>query len=671
MKRWFADVVVEVADVDSGSRRPLDMVDVVALGLVGAISLLATWSLALAHLGHHSWWLVVLLSLVVGLPILIARHLSIRAALGRRHRGWWLVLPVLVVASILFFPGFPYATSDKDPGIYVLHGLEIADTGQLRFEATPLQSSGALTVDDVPGVQWRAFEPVVDGEILPWFFHLWPSLLGTAFDAFGLDALSWVTPLLAVVSVLAIFVLGRRLGGLVPAIGAASVLAVNMMNVWQARYPTAEILGQVLFVGSLVALVLALQRSRRDLAIAAGMLVTIGLLNRGEAVLMVLGVAAACAAAEVTSLVRVSRPLAVGLAIPLPFAIAQAYGPAERYSLVNGLPTLEVVLGALAVVLSVGVVLRIVASRRLDPVIRLPAGAWRILRRTAALLLVVGFILAVIRRLFGPATFDRNGQIIRSFDEVAIWRLALFFGWIALLLALVGALWVFAARPRTDRILAVGAGLVFLVLVLARARNSPQMMWWGRRFVPVAVPCLALLIGLSFGAFRRAVRSVPVALACFAVLMTVSLGQQGMYSVPLVGHSERANSYNLMERVAGAAGGVHSLFLWERGISGAGASYLLGAAVWARTDNDSALLPEGNDERIEYIRGLREVVGEMPILLVLERGSTPPAAAGVSYTTVARVEGGIPVFEESEINRPSRSAVIPVDVTIVRVEIDG
>ncbi|MFZ9627781.1 MAG: hypothetical protein ACO3C1_00355 [Ilumatobacteraceae bacterium] len=660
------DLVDELAEIESAGRRPADLVDVVALGSATVVATVAIWSLVLAHLGVHSWWAAVVLTVVVLGPIVLSHRAALRAALRRRHRGWWLVLPVLAVATVLFFPGFRYATSDKDPGIYVYHGLEIAETGQLRFEATPLQRSGAITVTDVPHEQWRSFGSLDDGTLLPRFFHLWPALLATVFDVMGFGALAVITPMLGLVSVTTAFAVGRRLGGLLPGLAAASVLAVNMMNVWQARYPTAEMLGQVLFVAGLLAFVLAMQRDHRGAGVLAGVFVTAGFLNRGEVMAMVLLVAAGCAVAELLGhRRRIARAVALGMTLPLPLAMYQAYGPSVGYARGTGVPALGTMLGMLGVAAAGAI-----ALPRVVPVVgRLVESgarrAARVVSRVAAVGIVLGFIAAAVRRFFGAVYISRNGELIRSFDEMSLWRLALFFGWLALVLAVVGAVWVVAVHPRSDRVLAVGIGLVFLALFLVKARNSPQMMWWGRRFVPVAVPCLALLIGLSFGAVRQRLRSARAAVLLFSVVMAASLGVQGLHSLSLVGHQERAGSYTIVERIAATAGDTHSLFLWERGPCCGAAAHLLGGALWAITDNDSALLPV-EEKRAAYIETLHEAAGDMPILLVFEGADQPPVIDGVTYEVAGSVQGFIPSFEESETRRPSGRNSLPVDVTVYR-----
>lgn len=74
----------------------------------------------------------------------------------------------------------------------------------------------------------------------------------------------------------------RRIAGAVAAWAAGLLMATNMMQVWQAKYPTTEILSQALFLGALLGVLLALQTRWRWPALVAGLLVSIGYLGRAD-----------------------------------------------------------------------------------------------------------------------------------------------------------------------------------------------------------------------------------------------------------------------------------------------------------------------------------------------------------------------------------------------------
>jgi hypothetical protein len=653
-----------------------DLLDGGALGGTFLVAVVGAWSLAAAYLGIHSLPVV-----VVGSVVLLALcALLCRGRMGGLRLRWfgagaWMVLPALLAVLLLSFPGFRYATGDKDPGIYVMHGYSIAHTGELRIPATELQMSGVFTVQDVPGTLWRGFEPRAadSSTIVPSFYHLWSALLADAFDAVGFRALTVVLPLLGVLAALLMFALTRRLAPPWVAGAASLVLATNMMQVWQTRYPTTEVLAQVLFLGAALALVTALQTRVRPLAFASGLLVTAGFLNRGEGVLLVM---LALLGAAVAIALGLRRTLAIwfaaGLVVLLPFAWIQAYHVAEIYSTGNNVPSAKV----LGLCMAVSVVVAVVGSRvavlrrwwdALCHALAAPKVA-RVVRVVISAGVVVGFVLSGLRPLFGDDYFDRNGEIIRSYDERSLHRLALFFGWPVLGLAVVGLLWAIWTRWSAARTIVVTVCLGFLALFLLHARNSPQMMWWGRRFIPIAVPAIVIFAAFSLCAALAMRKWRTPALVGVALVLLATVAFQTRQSWALRGHDEKGGSYGVALSVAAVAGDQKGVFLWQNGPCCGAPVLLFGSPTWIYGGADSARLPREATDWATFLPPVVAAAGDRPVYLVLNGEGQVPADLPYLVTQVARITGALPVWEESNVARPSKAITYPYDLVIYKVE---
>src|SRR5262245_40859412 len=126
---------------------PLELGGMVVAGLGATVALL---SLLTAWAGIHDGLLVLVGSvlLVVGVAVVLARRTSVRPAP-------WSWTPALVLAGILalaasqFFPGFPLAAKNRDPGVYVNHAVAIAEQGSTRL-TDPVARTGA-EIDVVDG----------------------------------------------------------------------------------------------------------------------------------------------------------------------------------------------------------------------------------------------------------------------------------------------------------------------------------------------------------------------------------------------------------------------------------------------------------------------------------------------------------------------------------------
>jgi hypothetical protein len=661
---------------------PQGAVTVAELALLGAatvVGVLATVALAAGHLGIFGPGVVfgVTAVLVVGLALLARLRSAAFPRVALDPAG---LLPSAaggVLALVMFLPGFHYAAGDKDPGVYVMHAMAIA-RGHSIWIHDPLLAAGDLPVQlAAPGARFPGIwiSDAATGTIFPQFYHLWPALLATSYDVGGYGALVATAPLLGVLGVMLTVAVARRIAGPVAAWAAALLMSTNMMQVWQAKYPTTEILSQVLFAGALLGVLLAVQTRWRWPALVAGLLATIGYLGRPDAILLVLF------AVGVLALLWVLRRwdaragwFAVGLAVPLPYAFWQAYGPAGPYTAANDVPSLRIMVG-LIVACAVGALV-------LRPLLRGPVGRLEgLLDRPrvtlwfgAAVTVVAAGLFALGRlrgRLFGADYFYYGPRYTRSYDEMNLERLSWFFTWPGLLLVLAG-IGVVALRRRWSLsawlVLVPTVGL--LALYVWHLRNSPYYMWVGRRFVPSVLPGMFVLIGLAVAALwmwkirGRWRIGVPVAVALVAFIGAVQLGQ----SLPLRSHDEWGGSYGVNQSLAALSGDQKGVYLWAPATACcAQSAQLFGPTIWLMEDEDSALLPTAPAAVGPYVTRYAQTFPDRPLFLVYESRAVVPQLPGLKRAPVARFAGTMPHWVESSTSRPDKAVQVPYDFTVYRV----
>jgi hypothetical protein len=675
--------------------RPVLHLSELVVGATIAVAALLAWAaLALAHLGDFSLpaVLVVTSLLLVAIVVAVWRWAPVSVRVDRT--GCIGLLALGVVAGIVMFPGFHYGVTDKDPGGYVAHAMSIARTGSYdiidptldgRIPTGPvLTSVGAR----FPGVWERDGHSDV---IVPQFYHLWPALMAVSFKIDGERGLSNTAPLLGVLAILAAALALRRaiaaapwgseLAGLVSGGVAGLLLATNMLEVWQAKYPSSEISAQLLFMGTLLALVVALITGWRPAAGLAGLLTGIGFLDRGDGVLLVLLAVAALAA-----LIAVRRWdgratwFAVGLGVVLPHALWQAYSyqAAGRYSSINGVPSLPKLAAAILGLLVLGVLLRPVGPRvaRWAANRRVQFRAGVVVTVLAAGLLTLGFLRP---RLFGESFANFAGARERSFDEQIMTRLSWFISVPGFVLMLVGVA-IVALRRWGGALWILTAPLLVIFPVYAyKAHNSTRLMWWTRRFLPTVLPLVLLLIGLALGVgLTVVIRRAPGvrgwlggrrvwlvrlgALASAVGLLTFFLNE----SSPLRSHQEFAGSFAISSRIAADAGGKQGVFLWQR--SPACCLYaesLFGETIWLERGQVSALLPSDPAQVAGYLREFDKGFPGQPVF-VIWHGQTAPNLPGVRLTPADRVVTSLPYWEESELHRPRKPTSVPVNFVVYR-----
>ncbi|MFY0541500.1 ArnT family glycosyltransferase [Nannocystis pusilla] len=187
------------------------------------------------------------------------------------------LIALLLGAAALRWPPIPADLGGRDQGTYVLRARHTLRTGRTGHTDPVLARAGAEAelrpgpgdilglyhADRSPARRGRyegAYRPGFyltrrdDGEVVPQFLHLHPSLLALFGLVFGPWSMGLVAPLAGVLSALALWALGERLW---PRAGAswlaAGLFALSPIAVWTARTPLTESLTGLLLLAAALA----------------------------------------------------------------------------------------------------------------------------------------------------------------------------------------------------------------------------------------------------------------------------------------------------------------------------------------------------------------------------------------------------------------------------------
>ena len=606
----------------------------------GALLMLAAvaWSsLVLATFGRHSLLAVLLSTVALLLPL----ALSLRRCRLRVVGAEGFCLAALASLSLWFYlPGWPRAFGDLDPGVYLAHGAHIARSGALAIDDPVVDPALDLPWADAAGrlkggTRFPGYyvQPQHPRRVVPQFFALYPALLGTAGAAFGGAALPHVNPVIATLSVLLLFLVLQRALGRAAAVVGAGLLALNVVQVYYARYPDSEMLAQALVLAAVLGVQVAGQEDARVPAFLAGACVALTFLARPEGVVAVLlgGVGLATAVAG-RGRERMALAFGLGLLVPLPHALLQAYhlDLCGLYSRQNGLPGPQTVGLLFALTIGAGMLLRL--SREGSPQERKSSGA-----RAAPWVAVVAVTSLLVLGALGPFVFapvvSARGRAL--WTELGVWRLALLVSPIGLGLAWIGALRACLGRWHPRRLVPL-LPLTFLPLVFFQAQlANPYLLPWSRRLVVYVLPGCFFLVGsaaaLGFSRRRRGARAAASAGVLAALLWSLYL------TVPLLSHVEGQGSMVPIDTLGHLVPGRRALVLFLPGARNP-AALALGGPVWSWHDQTTAVLPEraGPEEVMRFLKAFPD----QPAFLVTS-GPPPPAlrpfVRGLDRALVARV----------------------------------
>ena len=671
-----SDAAPADATAPAATRPTLTATDLVAGGPVVVLAVVATMSLAWAHAHRHSLAAVLLSSALVlaVLTTLVARLAKPRIKADRA--GVAAVLGAGVLAAVMFLPGFSYGVSEKDPGGYVAHGVAIAREDSYSFIDPALAHPTLPVVHETPYARFPGIwvRHTGRGLIVPQFFHLWPALFATMYDIAGFGGITATTPIVGIAAVMVLVGLLRRVGGMPAAVVGGLLLSTNMLQVWQAKYPTTEVFAQALFVAALFFVVVAAQQRWRPAAFLAGLMVGVGFLNRADGWLLVM------LAAVTIGAVWMSRRAdgeaawgAAGLAVVLPYGLWQAYAAARTYTLANFVPDLRPTLGLLALAAATAVAGRVLLRRPVGWTLETFAKprVQRIAGVAVCALYGALVVLAFLRpRLFGEDyTLYGNIRRIRSYDEQNMRRLSWFFTVPGIALAWLGLAVVALRRWRTAAWAVVLPTLLLMPLFVYEARNSTRLMWSVRRYVSNVVPGLVVLMALALGFAMlwrwkgRRVLAIPAVAATLALTATF-LSQ----SLPLRSHDEWGGSFGVAEQVSKLAGDGRGVFLWQRAPHCCAAPTSLWATpVWLERGELSVLLPSETWLQSDYVREYKKAFPDDPVFVVWTGAVPPPAMKDLNLQPLRHFQGTLPFWEEHDEHRPRVQRQIPYSFVVYRV----
>ena len=522
-----------------------------------AVSLSAALVLASAH--RYSFRHLILADIAVaGLSILTARG---RLALGRAAPAvsWSAAIPLLLIVFAMwrFFPTAEYIIGGKDPGVYMNEGIQIAQRGGLVIRdpvvaSVPPFARGLFfpaygqTAYDSLRFMGFFITHVDTGEVVGQFPHLFPASIAIGYGINGLSGARQATAVWAILGVLAVYFTGVRILGRSAAAAAATLLTLNVIQVWFAKYPNSEVVMQALLFAALLANARTHVDGDRFFAPIAALLLGLLLFVRFDAVLAIMGVGGGLLLGLCNGQ-RIRTGFLTVLCATGALAALYLLGPMRPYAErpITFLTTLPVWQIAILVMAACGGVA--VAVWRA----RIAAPSPSIARWAPAAIVAVAWLLAlyalVFRHQAGKLAIH-DAEALRTFTNLYVTLPALLAALIGLGLAARRWFW-------RDPALLVTL-IVFACFFFYKIRIVPEHFWMTRRFLPVILPGVLLLAAAAAlegwrppttaaGRLRMMVRLLFVGVLAF---------QYARASRPVVGHVEYAGLIPRLEQLAGTIG---------------------------------------------------------------------------------------------------------------------
>ncbi|MEM4725003.1 MAG: glycosyltransferase family 39 protein, partial [Candidatus Hadarchaeum sp.] len=358
---------------------------------------------------------------------------------------------------------------------------------------------------------WSWPHPWIVFGLLP-LQHLWCGLFTLSMGTYGG---LWVAPAFGLLATAGLYFLGRRLFSRETGILAAAFLTLNFAQIWHARLPLSEMLGQALFIGGLYLFALLLQKKDIWLGVWAGACLGTLFLARIDAVVIHILLVGLIIYWKWSGRWHTEyNGFAIALLATLVYAALHNVLISWPYLSVQWQVSGSPMLAKAAIMASLGSGIAVLITwLRPKPMQMLLdwlwVHAWRIF---AAAFSIWTFWVGL------SCLFFKHG-----WASQAITWLTLYFTPLGIFLGAVGLGLLLARHPTRRALPILVVGLTYLGAFSLHPMVNPVHPWAMRRFMPVVMPVIALLIAygiVTLPVRHRLLRYAMQLLAVSALIWT-------------------------------------------------------------------------------------------------------------------------------------------------------
>ena len=431
----------------------------------------------------------------------------------------------LAAALWLFFRPHESILGGADAGVYISAGANLSRTGALLIFDPALAllepadypawlrpippREAAAPYYLLPGFYVPGDPP---GRIIPQFYPLHIVWLAIGHALGGLPTELLITPLWAYLGCLAFYLTARALWGWPTGLLALTALSLNALQVWFARYPTAEMLTQALLWTGMWAFIAWVtgRGPRATWAAVAGLALGQVMLARIDFYFLL-----TVPLATGVWLLRTRAGRRADLWFFAPFVLLTVHSLAHgfvwsrpyfltlmRYGGTLATRRFAIPLTATAVA---GIVLILLAARgdRCDRLLA-RAGAWRPLWAWLSAGLII--VLAIYGYWVRPQveqtalySYWYGGGQVPKLDHENLVRLGWYLTPLGLALSVGGVCWMLVREADRRTALVLAIGLFTSLFYLWRIQINPHQIYAMRRYVPAVAPFLILAAATWIG----------------------------------------------------------------------------------------------------------------------------------------------------------------------------
>jgi hypothetical protein len=459
------------------------------------------------------------ISLVIALAMLVSKAPWLPPMRRLTALDGILIL-ILVIVAIVYLQPHEFLWGGADAGVYVSLGESIANTGSWLVKEDIIQAlpealypaffrqqppSASVRFIQFPGFYLTDPEA---GKITPQFFPLHPLWLAIYNALGGLRFSLLATPVWGILGCMAVAAVAQTLFGARSGWLSLISLFCTATQIWFSRYPTAEMITQFLLFGGLWALIRYFQVGSGWYAGLAGAAIGQAMLARLDLYFLVIIPVALGVWRMVTGrFVWRDLLLPVWIVAHLIQSLVFAWTRSRPYFVsvygryLNQMVNSPLVLIAILFIAGAGfaAIILLVHTKKITTHQAELDRIWDTAMRVLSVgILIVAFYAYFIRPALantGISWYYWYGDSqIANVEPYNMVRLGWYLTPLGLAMATFGAFLILRRRVTVDRAILMGVGLFFSVLFIQSSRNNPHHIYVMRRYVPVVIPFLVVMM---------------------------------------------------------------------------------------------------------------------------------------------------------------------------------
>lgn len=550
-------VVFRLPVADRQARAGLPAEERVFWATIISLAVSCSVVLLLAAAGLYTFHRLIVALLFVSAALAAIAKGDLRLGRSARAPRAAALIPVglVVVGLWLYFPPAEYVLGGRDPGVYTIQGVQIAQSGSLSIPdrlvaSLPERFRDLFFPVGFEGHGYRArfmglfvldADKGVVGGRFPQFY---PASLAIGYGLDGLRGVRIANGVWGILGVLAVYFAGAWLFGRPAAAAASMLLSVHVALVWFARYPNSELPMQALvFAGMLAYARLEADGQRFFAPVAAGLLGLLILLRVEAAIVL------ACVGVAVALNAAVGRRVIAGFLVPLAVLSLVGLGYLARFAapyvghqvvgFAEGISPFHWALALVALALA-GLLFALARRHRAATHTWLPVAL--------VVMVLGGACYAYFIREPGGRLAAHDAYALRTFTTHYLTPYVLAAALAGYAIVVPRVFW---KSPLMILVMTAFCGVFFY-----KIRIVPEHFWMARRFLPVILPAFALFAAAAVfypkwtpASWRSTPRQYVPAVVAGALVVLAGVYFFGK-TRPILGHVEYAGIGPRVEHLA-------------------------------------------------------------------------------------------------------------------------